>query len=175
MRENVRTRCKATNAYVGGSRAGYFASHWSGTILFGSGVLLAALLTLLLPLVVRLSGGSVALVILMRALVGFCEVCTRGLMARGSGPDECFSDNEPSRHLGASLDFAQGVTLPSLQAVCSNWAPPGERSRIATFSFSGCTAFSFSCIQVRSGVSRAAARGSEQAQEIVIVYHVHVM
>ena len=99
----MRCYAKQSNerASVCGSRAGYFASHWNGMILFGSGVLLASLLTLLLPLVVRLSGGAVALVILIRALIGFCEVCALVLVACGF-QTSALCASEPSRHLGAA-------------------------------------------------------------------------
>lgn len=67
---------------------------------FGVGVGMTALLTLLTPLAAH---GGYGWLIAVRALEGFFE----------------------------------GVTFPCIHAIWSNWAPPSERSRMASITFSG--------------------------------------
>lgn len=79
---------------------GYLATKIGGKYLFGGGVFLTAILTLLTPVCARL---SVYLLIAIRILEGFFE----------------------------------GVTYPSIHAMWSKWAPPLEKTRLATLAFSG--------------------------------------
>ncbi|XP_013392278.1 vesicular glutamate transporter 3 [Lingula anatina] len=79
---------------------GILASKFGGRNLFGGGIFVTAVLTLLTPLCVR---GSVYLFIVVRILEGIFE----------------------------------GVTYPSIHAIWAKWAPPLERSKLATIAFSG--------------------------------------
>lgn len=79
---------------------GYLATKVGGKLLFGGGVFLTAILTLLTPLCVR---WSVYLLVAIRVLEGLFE----------------------------------GVTYPSIHAIWSKWAPPLEKTKLATLAFSG--------------------------------------
>merc|ERR1719505_558107 len=73
---------------------------FGGKTIFGTGVLMTALFTLITPPAAR---SSVYLLIAVRVCEGFFE----------------------------------GVTFPCIHAIWSKWAPPLERSVLATISFSG--------------------------------------
>ncbi|XP_065056224.1 sialin-like [Rhopilema esculentum] len=79
---------------------GYLAAHFGGKTLFGGGILMTGLFTLLTPLAARI---SMHLLIAVRVLEGFFE----------------------------------GVTFPCMHAIWSRWAPPMERSKLSSISFSG--------------------------------------
>ena len=79
---------------------GYLAMKFGGKTIFGTGVLMTALFTLITPPAAR---SSVYLLIAVRVCEGFFE----------------------------------GVTFPCIHAIWSKWAPPLERSVLATISFSG--------------------------------------
>lgn len=79
---------------------GYLATKLGGKYLFGGGVFLTAVFTLLTPLCAR---WNVYLLIIVRVLEGLFE----------------------------------GVTYPSIHAVWSKWAPPLEKTKLATLAFSG--------------------------------------
>jgi len=81
--------------------AGYYAQVHGGKILFGLGVLLTSVLTLLMPLAAKTDFN---LLVIVRVLSGLTE----------------------------------GVTFPTMHAMLSQWAPPLERSRLATVAYSGC-------------------------------------
>ncbi|XP_052806068.1 vesicular glutamate transporter 1-like [Mya arenaria] len=79
---------------------GYLATRLGGKYLFGGGVFLTALFTLITPLCAR---WSVYLLVAVRVLEGLFE----------------------------------GVTYPSIHAIWSKWAPPQEKTKLATLAFSG--------------------------------------
>ncbi|XP_071142339.1 sialin-like [Mytilus edulis] len=79
---------------------GYLANRIGGKYLFGGGIFMTALLTVLTPLFAK---GGVGLIVAIRVLEGLCE----------------------------------GVTYPSILAVWAKWAPPLERTKLATIAFSG--------------------------------------
>ncbi|XP_076084936.1 sialin-like [Mytilus galloprovincialis] len=79
---------------------GYLANRIGGKYLFGGGIFMSALLTVLTPLFAK---GGVGLIVAIRVLAGLCE----------------------------------GVTYPSILAVWAKWAPPLERTKLATIAFSG--------------------------------------
>ncbi|ETN58282.1 Sialin, Sodium/sialic acid cotransporter [Anopheles darlingi] len=79
---------------------GYISNALGGNYVFGVGVGMTALLTLLTPLAAH---GGYGWLIAVRALEGFFE----------------------------------GVTFPCIHAIWSRWAPPSERSRMASITFSG--------------------------------------
>lgn len=79
---------------------GWLATRIGGRKLFGIGVGVSALVTLLTP---ALASANLYLLVLGRVVEGLFE----------------------------------GVTYPSIHAVWSHWAPPLERSRLATIAFSG--------------------------------------
>ncbi|XP_065056237.1 vesicular glutamate transporter 2.1-like [Rhopilema esculentum] len=79
---------------------GYLAARFGGKNLFGGGILMTGLFTLLTPLAARM---SIKFLIAVRVLQG----------------------------------LSQGVTFPCMHAIWSKWAPPIERSRLSTISFSG--------------------------------------
>eukprot|EP00112_Aurelia_sp_Birch-Aquarium-sp1_P023445 Seg699.7 transcript_id=Seg699.7/GoldUCD/mRNA.D3Y31 product="Vesicular glutamate transporter 2" protein_id=Seg699.7/GoldUCD/D3Y31 len=79
---------------------GYLAARFGGKNLYGGGILMTGLFTLLTPLAAR---GNFYLLIAIRVLEGFFE----------------------------------GVTFPCMHAMWSKWAPPFERSKLSTISFSG--------------------------------------
>ncbi|XP_070534945.1 vesicular glutamate transporter 1-like [Ptychodera flava] len=79
---------------------GWLANKFGGKIVFGSGILATALLTLLTPIATM---WSVYLLIAIRIFEGLFE----------------------------------GVTYPAIHSVWSRWAPPMERSKLATFAFAG--------------------------------------
>ena len=79
---------------------GYLASKYGGKNLFGAGILLTALFTILTPPSSRISP---YLLVAVRMLEGLFE----------------------------------GVTFPCMHALWSKWAPPMERSKLVTISFSG--------------------------------------
>ncbi|KAL3886715.1 hypothetical protein ACJMK2_026693 [Sinanodonta woodiana] len=78
----------------------FLANKFGGKYLFGGGIFLTGVFTLLTPLCAR---WSVYLLIAIRVFEGFFE----------------------------------GVTYPSIHAIWSKWAPPQERTKLATFAFSG--------------------------------------
>lgn len=80
---------------------GYFAVKFGGKALFGLGIAVTSLLTIVTPFLIYT---NVYLLITVRVIEGLFE----------------------------------GVTYPCMHAVWSKWAPPLERSRLATFTFSGC-------------------------------------
>ncbi|XP_065056228.1 vesicular glutamate transporter 2.1-like isoform X3 [Rhopilema esculentum] len=80
--------------------SGYLAARFGGKNLFGGGILMTGLFTLLTPLAARM---SIKFLIAVRVLQG----------------------------------LSQGVTFPCMHAIWSRWAPPIERSRLSTISFSG--------------------------------------
>ncbi|XP_047130506.1 vesicular glutamate transporter 3 isoform X1 [Hydra vulgaris] len=79
---------------------GWLAAKYGGKNLFGGGILMTALFTLVTPLAARLHP---SVLILVRILEGLFE----------------------------------GFTFPCVHALWSKWAPPLERSKLATISFSG--------------------------------------
>ncbi|XP_052871679.1 sialin-like, partial [Anopheles cruzii] len=79
---------------------GYISNALGGNYVFGVGVGVTALLTLLTPLAAH---GGFGWLIAVRAMEGFFE----------------------------------GVTFPCIHAIWSKWAPPSERSRMASITFSG--------------------------------------
>ncbi|KAJ8960944.1 hypothetical protein NQ318_020244 [Aromia moschata] len=79
---------------------GYLASKFGGRKIFGAGIAVTGLLTLVTPLA---SNVSVYLLIAVRIVEGIFE----------------------------------GVSYPSTHEIWSRWAPPLERSRLATIAFSG--------------------------------------
>ncbi|PSN50732.1 Vesicular glutamate transporter 2 [Blattella germanica] len=79
---------------------GWLATRIGGKKLFGLGVAISALITLLTP---ALAAANLYLLVLGRVVEG----------------------------------LAEGVVYPSIHAVWSQWAPPLERSRLATIAFSG--------------------------------------
>jgi len=79
---------------------GWLAAKYGGKSLFGGGILMTALLTLVTPPACRMSP---YLLVAVRVLEGLFE----------------------------------GVTFPCIHAIWSKWAPPLERSKLATISFSG--------------------------------------
>jgi ACS family sodium-dependent inorganic phosphate cotransporter-like MFS transporter 5 len=82
---------------------GRAAERWGGKRLYGGGVLVTAVFTLLTPLAAH---SSIYLLVLVRVLEGLGE----------------------------------GVTFPVMHALLAVWAPPGERSRMAGFVYSGAQA-----------------------------------
>ncbi|XP_065056231.1 vesicular glutamate transporter 2.1-like isoform X2 [Rhopilema esculentum] len=87
--------------------SGYLAARFGGKNLFGGGILMTGLFTLLTPLAARM---SIKFLIAVRVLQG----------------------------------LSQGVTFPCMHAIWSRWAPPIERSRLSTISFSGLLAIIWS-------------------------------
>uniref|UniRef100_T1IXH3 Sialin n=1 Tax=Strigamia maritima TaxID=126957 RepID=T1IXH3_STRMM len=79
---------------------GWMATYFGGKIIFGIGVMLTALLTLLTPFAARL---SVYALIAVRVLEGLTE----------------------------------GLAYPAIHALWTHWAPPMEKTRLATIAFSG--------------------------------------
>lgn len=79
---------------------GWLATQVGGKALFGVGIGVTALITIITPF---LANASIYLLVLGRVLEGLFE----------------------------------GVTYPSIHAVWNQWAPPLERSRLATLAFSG--------------------------------------
>lgn len=79
---------------------GWLAARIGGKRVFGCGILITALLTLVTPAVVNM---NVYFFLAIRILEGVFE----------------------------------GVTYPCVHAILSKWAPPLERSRLATIAFSG--------------------------------------
>ncbi|KAJ8316412.1 hypothetical protein KUTeg_006426 [Tegillarca granosa] len=79
---------------------GYLANRIGGKYLFGGGILVTAVLTLITPLCAR---WNVYLLVALRILEGLFE----------------------------------GVTYPSIHAIWSKWAPPQEKTKLATLAFSG--------------------------------------
>lgn len=79
---------------------GYLAARFGGKNLYGGGILMTALFTLLTPLAAR---GNMYMLIAIRVLEGLFE----------------------------------GVTFPCMHAIWSKWAPPMERSKLSSISFSG--------------------------------------
>ncbi|XP_052254003.1 sialin-like isoform X2 [Dreissena polymorpha] len=79
---------------------GYLANRLGGKYLFGGGVFLTALFTLVTPLCANWSD---YLLVAVRVLEGLFE----------------------------------GVTYPSIHAIWSKWAPPQEKTKLATLAFSG--------------------------------------
>ncbi|XP_012945000.1 sialin [Aplysia californica] len=79
---------------------GFLSNRYGGKYLFGVGVLVTALLTLLTPV---FATWSYKVLIACRILEGLFE----------------------------------GVTYPAIHAIWSKWAPPAERTKLATFGFSG--------------------------------------
>ncbi|KAK6627087.1 hypothetical protein RUM44_009564 [Polyplax serrata] len=80
---------------------GYLAAIYGGKRLFGVGIAVTSLLTILTPLFTKY---SLYLLVTLRVLEGLFE----------------------------------GVTYPAMHAMWSRWAPPLERSKLATMSISGC-------------------------------------
>ncbi|XP_072381509.1 sialin-like isoform X1 [Diabrotica undecimpunctata] len=79
---------------------GYLAARYGGKRVFGIGIAVTALLTLVTPWIART---NVYLLLAVRIIEGIFE----------------------------------GVTYPCIHAIWSRWAPPLERSRLATIAFSG--------------------------------------
>ncbi|KAL4228698.1 hypothetical protein ACF0H5_011741 [Mactra antiquata] len=79
---------------------GYLATKIGGKHLFGCGIFVTAVFTLLTPLCAHV---SVYLLVAVRVLEGLFE----------------------------------GVTYPSIHAIWSKWAPPAEKTKLATLAFSG--------------------------------------
>lgn len=79
---------------------GFLASRIGGKHLFGGGILVTAVLTLLTPVCAR---WNLYLLIAIRVIEGLFE----------------------------------GVTYPSIHAIWANWAPPMEKTKLATFAFAG--------------------------------------
>ncbi|XP_045207494.2 sialin-like [Mercenaria mercenaria] len=79
---------------------GFLATKIGGKLLFGGGIFLTAILTLLTPLCAR---WSIYLLVAIRVFEGLFE----------------------------------GVTYPSIHAIWSKWAPPLEKTTLATLAFSG--------------------------------------
>ncbi|XP_065056219.1 sialin-like isoform X3 [Rhopilema esculentum] len=87
--------------------SGYLAARFGGKNLFGGGILMTGLFTLLTPLAARM---SIKFLIAVRVLQG----------------------------------LSQGIAFPCMHAIWSKWAPPIERSRLSTISFSGLLAIIWS-------------------------------
>ncbi|XP_067676139.1 sialin-like [Haliotis asinina] len=79
---------------------GYLATRFGGKYMFGGGIFVTALLTILTPV---FATWSVYLLIAARVIEGLFE----------------------------------GVTYPAIHAMWSKWAPPQEKTKLATFAFSG--------------------------------------
>lgn len=79
---------------------GYFGSRLGGNWVFGGGIGITAVLTLLTPLAAK---SGVTTLVVVRIIEG----------------------------------IAEGVTFPCIHAVWSRWAPPKERSRMASAAFAG--------------------------------------
>ncbi|XP_060516790.1 sialin-like isoform X1 [Cylas formicarius] len=79
---------------------GYLSARFGGKIIFGAGIGVTALLTLVTP---WLASAHVYLLLAVRIIEGIFE----------------------------------GVTYPCIHAIWAKWAPPLERSRLATIAFSG--------------------------------------
>lgn len=96
---------------------GWLAMKVGGHKVFGAGIAVTALLTLITPF---LAHTHVNLLLAVRIVEGLFEVCCK-MTRRGSVTQFSF----------------QGVTYPCIHAVWARWAPPLERSRLATIAFSG--------------------------------------
>ncbi|XP_048241386.1 sialin-like, partial [Haliotis rufescens] len=79
---------------------GFLATRYGGKYLFGGGIFVTAVLTILTPV---FATWSVYLLIAVRVIEGLFE----------------------------------GVTYPAIHAMWSKWAPPQEKTKLATFAFSG--------------------------------------
>lgn len=79
---------------------GILAQRFGGRWVFGVGIVMTAILTLLTPLAANI---SVWFLVVVRILEGFFE----------------------------------GVTFPAMHAIWAKWAPPAERSRLATITYAG--------------------------------------
>ncbi|KAK7105272.1 sialin-like [Littorina saxatilis] len=79
---------------------GFLSNRFGGKYLYGGGILMTAILTLLTPV---FTTWSIYLLISARVLEGVFE----------------------------------GVTYPSIHAIWAKWAPPQEKTRLATFAFAG--------------------------------------
>lgn len=99
---------------------GWLASRIGGKKVFGFGIAVTSFFTILTPPITRY---SVYLLIAARVLEGIGEVSVR-----------CSFTAKIRKLRFGNL---QGVTYPSIHAIWANWAPPLERSRLATLAFSG--------------------------------------
>lgn len=106
------------------------AARIGGKRVFGLGIAATALFTIITPPLVR---ASVYILIVLRIVEGICEVKEfftffflfvvfySYLIDIFLSPSVC----------------SQGVTYPCIHAIWANWAPPLERSKLATLAFSG--------------------------------------
>ncbi|KAG8518475.1 Vesicular glutamate transporter 2 [Galemys pyrenaicus] len=91
---------------------------------FGAAILLTSTLNMLIPSAARVHYGCVIFVRILQGLVeSFRESATF--------PKPLFLNG------GIYLPLSQGVTYPACHGIWSKWAPPLERSRLATTSFCG--------------------------------------
>ena len=109
---------------VGQIPGGYLATKYGAKWVFGIGVLSTALLTLLLP---WSACGTM-----------FCPQHTHN----GTSPSSTSIPPDNSHILSLDLlrvlmGMFESVTYPSLMALLSQWAPPNERGRIVSLTFSG--------------------------------------
>ncbi|CAL1540560.1 unnamed protein product [Lymnaea stagnalis] len=108
---------------------GFLSNRYGGKYLFGVGIFMTALLTLITPL---LASWSPYLLIGCRVIEGLFE----------------------------------GVTYPSIHAIWSKWAPPSERTKLATFGFSG----SYFGTVLALVISGALAESSADWQSIFYIF-----
>ncbi|XP_031777613.1 sialin-like isoform X2 [Nasonia vitripennis] len=107
---------------------GWLAARIGGKHVFGIGIVATSFFTVLTPPVTRY---SVYLLMAVRVIEGLFEV---SLIE--SSID--FMNNPKTKFKIVLYEsHKQGVTYPAINALVANWAPPLERSRLATITFAG--------------------------------------
>jgi ACS family sodium-dependent inorganic phosphate cotransporter len=102
----------------------FLTTKYGGKFFFGFGVGACSLLSLLMPLAAY---AGTFFIIVLRILQGLAQVIEK-------------NPNSNVQILQLSYSFemiSQGFVFPSMHCMWSKWAPPNERSRLATFAFSG--------------------------------------
>lgn len=105
---------------------GWLATKWGGHRVFCAGITATALLTLVTPPLTKV---NFYLLLALRIIEGLFEVRIHS--------KKIFFPWDSIRDLYLSCASPQGVTFPCIHAVWSKWAPPLERSKLATIGFSG--------------------------------------
>nr|CAD7573238.1 unnamed protein product [Timema californicum] len=137
---------------------GLLASRVGGNKVYGIGIAATSILTIVMPAVTYFPDHAVIpMIILVRVVEGLFERCDkntkelpfycttapkylRNIKEQGrSGPATALSVTETRSK--KSIEFYpalfQGVTYPCIHAVWARWAPPLERSRMASLAFAG--------------------------------------
>ncbi|CAF4326113.1 unnamed protein product, partial [Rotaria magnacalcarata] len=102
--------------------AGFLATRFAGRILFGGSVGLCACLTLFTPLCVQNGSGAL---IFLRFLEGISSVSSLSIEETLQKTPDFVIFNQKS------------CVYPSLHSIWSKWAPKQDKSKLATFAFSG--------------------------------------